>query len=126
MNQVVHRQKSQLPDASPGTWLQIPYLQEFFGRNWFMINDDMCNLYAIYDANFVETHFQAQLQPFNPVALDTDLQEHLSDRKTQISTHQGWVTQITDSYHKWVPCQSALEQNNPKYLMSLAQLEVNC
>ena len=42
---------------------------------WYLIHDDMYGLYAIYDTIFTEIPYSAQLQPFDLVALDTDLQE---------------------------------------------------
>ena len=43
---------------------------------WYLICKDTFELYAIYDAIFTEIPYFAQLQPFDLVALDTDLQEH--------------------------------------------------
>ena len=43
---------------------------------WYLIHEDTFKLYAIYDAIFTEIPYFPQLQPFDLVALDTDLQEH--------------------------------------------------
>ena len=42
---------------------------------WYLIHDDIYRLYAIYDTIFTEIPYFAQLQPFDLVALDTELQE---------------------------------------------------
>ena len=42
---------------------------------WYLICDDTYGLYAIYDTIFTEIPYFAQLQPFDLVALDTNLQE---------------------------------------------------
>ena len=52
---------------------------------------------------FLETLYCAQIKPFDLVALDTDLQEHLDSRMSHINKRKEWVTQITDSYEKWIP-----------------------
>ena len=98
LSQVAKKQPTQLPGGSPGYRLQIPYLQEFFNTHWYFVRDCTFELYAIYDAVLVEIPYHAQLQPFNLVALDTDLQEHLDDRVNQISAKTDWVTKLTDSY----------------------------
>ena len=67
---------AQLPDGSPGIRLQIPYLGEFFDTTWYLIHNDMYGLYAIYDMVLEEMPNFAQLQPFDLVALHTQLQEH--------------------------------------------------
>ena len=85
LSQVAQKQPAQLPDGSPRYRLQIPYLQEFFDTHWYFVQDCTFELYAIYDATFVEIPYHAQSQPFNLVALDTDLQKHLDDRVNQIS-----------------------------------------
>ena len=76
LSQIVYRQTAQLPDGSPGIRLQIPYLEEFFDTMWYLVCNDMYGLYAIYDMIFKEIHYFAQLQPFDLVALDSELQEH--------------------------------------------------
>ena len=76
LSQVSHKQPAQLPDGIPGIRLQIPYLKEFFGTIWFLIHKDKFELYAIYDAIFTEIPYFAQLQLFDLVTLDTNLQEH--------------------------------------------------
>ena len=75
MSQIVHQQPAQLPDGSQGIRLQILYLEEFFDTMWYLICDDTYRLHAIYDTIFAEIPYFAQLQPFDLVALDTDLQE---------------------------------------------------
>ena len=75
MSQIVHQQTAQLPDGPQRIRLQILYLEEFFDTMWYLIHDDMYVLYAIYDTIFTEIPYFAQLQPFDLVALDTDLQE---------------------------------------------------
>ena len=92
---------AKLPDGSPGYRLQIPYLQKLFGTPWYLICKDTFESYAIYDMTFSETPYCAQIEPFDLVALDTDLQEHMHSRMSHINTRKGWVTQITDSYEKW-------------------------
>ena len=180
-------------------------------------------MYAIYDAIFTEIPYFAQTYPFDLVALDTNLQEHLDSRMNCIRTHawngllrleipslSGWILPqlvnpfpvsmitceqrqaihndfvkatdflgtmyrrykdlvnidpnnrfehmtnqdkalgkvrkcfqcietyvVSDNYFRSIsglppapypecqPSQTALEQNNPEYLTSLAQLEVN-
>ena len=57
-------------------------------------------MYAIYDALFSEIPYNTQLIPFDLVALDTDLQEHLADRSSHINMRQDQVMQISDSYSK--------------------------
>ena len=58
-----------------GIRLQILYLKEFFDPTWYLIHDDTYGLHAIYDTIFAEIPYFVQLQPFDIVALDTDLQE---------------------------------------------------
>ena len=70
-----HQQPAQLPDGSQRIRLQIPYLEEFFDTMWYLIHDDMYGLHAIYDTTFAEIPYFAQLQLFDLVALDTNLQE---------------------------------------------------
>ena len=91
---------AQLLDGTPGIRLQIPYLEEFFGTTWYLIHEDMFELYAIYDTIFIEIPYFAQLQPFDLVVLDTDLQEHLDSRMNHIRTHMEWITQVGDSFTK--------------------------
>ena len=69
-------------------------------------------MYAIYDALFSEIPYSAQLTPFDLVALDTDLQEHLADRSSCINTRWDQVTQISDSYSKWIEA-AAVSKNFP-------------
>ena len=102
LNQVVQKQSTQLPDGSPRYGLQIPYLQEFFDTHWYFVQGCTFELYAIYDATFVEILYHAQSQLFNFVSLDTDLQEHLDDRVNWISVKTDQVTKFTDSYTNWV------------------------
>ena len=52
---------------------------------WYLIHDDTYGLQAIYDITFTEIPYFAQLQPFDLVALDTNLQE----------------LRVTDSFTKW-------------------------
>ena len=89
LSQIAHRQTAQLPDGSPGIRLQIPYLEEFFDTMWYLICEDMYKLYAIHDAIFAEILYFAQLQPFDLVALDTNLQEHRDSRINHIRMHMG-------------------------------------
>ena len=76
LSQVAHKQPAQLLDGTPGIRLQIPYLEEFFDTMWYLIHENTFELYAIYDTIFTEIPYFAQLQPFDLVALDTNLQEH--------------------------------------------------
>ena len=91
-----------LPDGSPGSRLQIPYLQEFFGTHWYLVQKDTFELYTIYDVIFLETPYSAQIEPFDLVALDIDLQEYLESRTSHINVRKEWVTQNTESYAKWI------------------------
>ena len=75
LSQIVYQQHTQLPDGSQGIRLQIPYLEEFFDTMWYLIRDDTYGLHAIYDTIVTEIPYFAQLQPFDLVALDTNLQE---------------------------------------------------
>ena len=100
LSQIAHKQPAQLPDGTPGIRLQIPYLEEFFGTMWYLMCEDTFELYAIYDAIFTEIPYFAQLQPFDLIALDTDLQEHLDSRMNCIRTHMEWITQVGDSFTK--------------------------
>ena len=68
----------------------------------YLVHKDTFELYAIYDMIFSETPYCAQIKPFDLVALDTDLQEHLDSRMSHINKRKEWVTQITDSYEKWI------------------------
>ena len=101
LSQIVHRQTAQLPDGSPGIRLQIPYLEEFFDTTWYLICNDTYRLYAIYDMIFKEIPYFAQLQPFDLVALDTNLQECQDSRINNIRMHMGWIAQVADSFTKW-------------------------
>ena len=65
LSQVAQKQLAYLPDGSPGFRMQIPYLQQFFGTNWFLVHKDTFELFTIYDAVFFETTYCAQSQPFN-------------------------------------------------------------
>ena len=69
LSQIAHRQPAQLMDGSPGIRLQIPYLEEFFDTMWYLIHEDMYELYDIYDIIFTEIPYFAQLQLFDLVAL---------------------------------------------------------
>ena len=101
LSQIDHRQPAQLLDGSPGIRLQIPYLEEFYDTMWYLIHEDMYELYAIYDAIFTEIPYFAQLQSFDLVALDTDLQEHRDSRVNHVRMHMGWIAQVADSFMKW-------------------------
>ena len=58
----------------------------------------MYGLHAIYDIIFAEIPYFAQLQPFDLVALDTDLQELWDTRINNVRMRMGWITQVTDSF----------------------------
>ena len=58
----------------------------------------MFELYAIHDDIFTEFPYFPQIQPFDLVALVTNLQEHLDSRMNHIQTQMEWVTQIGGSY----------------------------
>ena len=60
--------------------MQILYLQQFCGTNWFLVCKDTFELFTIYDAVFFEPTYHAQSQPFNLVNLYADLQEYLQER----------------------------------------------
>ena len=68
---------------------------------WYLIHDDAYKLYAIYDTILIEIPYFAQLQPFDLVALDTNLQEHRDSRINHIRIHMGWNVQVADSFIKW-------------------------
>ena len=55
-------------------------------------------LYAIYDTTFTEIPYLAQLQTFDLVALDTNLQEHRDSRINYVRMHMGWIAQVADSF----------------------------
>ena len=101
LSQVVHNQPAQLLDGTPGIRLQIPYLKEFFGTMWYLIHENMFELYAIYDTIFTEIPHFTQLQPFDLVTLDTNLQEHWDSRVNHVRMHMGWIAQVADSFTKW-------------------------
>ena len=101
LSQIACRQPAQLPDRSTGIRLQIPYLEEFFHTTWYLIHDDTYELYAIYDTIFTEILYFAQLQPFDLVALDTNLQVHQDSRINHVRMHMGWIAQVADSFTKW-------------------------
>ena len=75
-------------------------------------------MHAIYDALFSEIPNNTQLTPFDLVALDTDLQEHLVDRSSCINMRQDQVTQIFDSYSKWIKA-AAVSKHFPQSMLSL-------
>ena len=85
LSQVAQKQLAYLPDGSPGFRMQIPYLQQFFGTNWFLVHKDTFELFTIYDAVFFKTTYHAQSQPFNLVTLDADLHEYLQDWTSHIN-----------------------------------------
>ena len=68
---------------------------------WYLIHKDTFKLYAIYNAIFTEIPYFAQLQPFDLVALDTNLQEHQDSRVNHVRMHMGWIAQVADSFTKW-------------------------
>ena len=82
--------------------MQIPYLQQFFGTNWFLVCKDMFKLFTIYDALFFETTYCAQSQPFNLVTLDADLQEYLQNWMSCINVKKEQVAQLNKSYTTWL------------------------
>ena len=69
-------------------------------------------MYAIYNALFSEIPYSTQLTPFDLVALDTDLREHLADRSSHINMRRDQVTQISDSYSKWIEA-AAVSKTSP-------------
>ena len=77
-------------------------MEEFFGTKWYQICEDTFELYAIYDTIFTEIPYFVQLQLFDLVALDTDLQEHLDRKMNCITTHMEWIAQVGDSFTKWL------------------------
>ena len=82
--------------------MQIPYLQQFFGTNWFLVCKDTFKLFAIYGAVFFETTYHAQSQPFNLVTLDADLQEYLQDWTSCVNVKKEQVAQLNRSYTTWL------------------------
>ena len=89
LSQIAHRQPTQLLDGSPGIRIQVPYLEEFFDTMWYLICEDTYKLYAIYDTIFTEIPYFFQLQPFDLVALDTNLQEHRDSRANHVRIAHG-------------------------------------
>ena len=53
-SQVSQKQTAYLPDGIPGFRMQIPYLSQFFGTHWYLVQKDTYAMYAIYDALFSE------------------------------------------------------------------------
>ena len=45
---------------------------------------------------------KSQTHPFDLITLDTDLQEHLDSRMNHIRTHMEWITQVGESFTKWL------------------------
>ena len=88
LSQVAQKQLVYPPDGSPDFRMQILYLQQLFGTNWFLVCKDIFKLFAIYDAVFLETTYHAQSQPFNLVTLDADLQEYLQDWMSHINVNK--------------------------------------
>ena len=78
LSQVAHQQPAALPDGTPGVRIHIPYLNEFFDTNWYLVVEETYALYAIYDNFFSMIPYTAQIVPFDLVALDIDLQEQCS------------------------------------------------
>ena len=91
LSQVSQKQTAYLPDGIPGFRMQIPYLSEFFGTHWCLVQKDTYAMYTIYDALFTQIPYNTQLIPFNLVVLDTALQEHLADRSSCINMRQDWL-----------------------------------
>ena len=87
LSQIAHRQPALLLDGLPGIRVQIPYLEEFFLTIWYLNCDDTYELYAIYDTTFTEIPYFAQLQLFDLVALDTNLQECRDSRINHVRMH---------------------------------------
>ena len=79
--------------------MQIPYLEEFFHE---AIHEDTFELYAIYDTIFTDILYYAQTHPFDLITLDTNLQEHLNSRMNCIRTHVKCITQVGESFTKWL------------------------
>ena len=84
-----------------GLGYKSPTWRNSFDRMWYLIYEDMYELYAIYDTIFTEIPYFAQLQPFDLVALDTNLQEHRDSRVNHVRMHMGWIAQVADSFMKW-------------------------
>ena len=68
---------------------------------WYLICDDTYGLHAIYDTIFAEIPYFAQWQPFDLVALDTNIQELRDTQINNVRMHMGWIAQVTDSFTKW-------------------------
>ena len=68
---------------------------------WYLICDDKYRLHAIYDTIFTEIPYFAQLQPFDLVALDTNLQELRDTQFNNVRMCMGWIAQVADSFTKW-------------------------
>ena len=82
--------------------MQILYLQQFFGTNWFLVHKDTFELFTIYDAVILETTYCAQSQPFNLVTLDADLQEYLQYWMSHINMKKEQVAQLNRSHTTWL------------------------
>ena len=52
------------------------------------------------------------------VTLDIDLQEHLDSRMSHINMRKEWMTQITDSYAKWIST-AAVSKPFPHSMLTL-------
>ena len=102
LSQVAQKQPALLLDETAEIRLQILYLEKFFGTTWYLICDNKFELHAIYEAIFTDIPYFAQLQPFDLVALDTNLQEHLNSRMNHIRMHIEWIAQVGDSFTKWL------------------------
>ena len=68
---------------------------------WYLICDDTYRLHAIYDTTFAEIPYFAQLQTFDLVALDTNLQELRNTQINNVRMCMGWIAQVRDSFTKW-------------------------
>ena len=68
----------------------------------YLIHEYTFELYAIYDTIFTEIPYYAQTHQFDVIALDTNLQEDLDSRMNCIRTHMEWITQVGESFTKWL------------------------
>ena len=69
------------------------------GGIWFVMIRMGCMLFmTLY---YAEIPYFAQLQPFDLVALDTDLRELRDTQINNVRMSMGWIAQVTDSFTKW-------------------------
>ena len=78
----------------------------------------MFELFAIYDAIFLETPYCAQSQHFNLVTLDGNLQEYLQYWTSCINMKKEQVAQLNKSYTTWL-AGASINKDFPCCMLSL-------